>query len=72
MLVELLYEARRSRARVTEHPIVFRNRVAGKSKVSYLEVIGSMRTLFSLKVRQLKARSAQRNARPAEGTLPLR
>jgi len=72
MLVELLYEARRSRARVTEHPIVFRNRIAGKSKVSYLEVIGSMRTLFSLKVRQLKARSAQRNARPAEGTLPLR
>jgi dolichol-phosphate mannosyltransferase len=74
MLVELLYEARLNRARVTEHPIVFKNRVAGKSKVSYLELLGSLRTLFHLKIRQLKARAALRREilDPSEGTLPLR
>jgi dolichol-phosphate mannosyltransferase len=72
MLVELLYEARCSRARVAEHPIVFKNRIAGKSKVSYLEMLGSMRTLVGLKIRQLKARSAPNPARASEGTLPLR
>jgi dolichol-phosphate mannosyltransferase len=74
MLVELLYEARLDRARVTEHPIVFKNRVAGKSKISYLELLGSLRTLSHLKIRQLKARSALRRGvlEPSEGTLPLR
>lgn len=71
MLVELLYEARRSRARVTEHPIVFKNRVAGKSKVSYREMFGSMRTLVGLKIRQLKTRSERSNARPSEVIQPL-
>ncbi len=74
MLVELLYEAKLNRAHIAEHPIVFKNRIAGKSKVSYLEISGSMRTLFRLKIRQLQARSrlAREIADPAKGTLPLR
>jgi dolichol-phosphate mannosyltransferase len=74
MLVELLYEARVSRARITEHPIVFKNRIAGKSKVSYLELLGSLRTLFRLKIRQMKERSAlpREVLEPSEGPLPLR
>jgi dolichol-phosphate mannosyltransferase len=56
MLVELLYEARVCRARVVESPIVFRNRTLGKSKISYLEVLGSLRTLFRLKIRQIRGR----------------
>lgn len=56
MLVELLYEVRVCRARVTEYPIVFRNRVHGESKISFAEVMGSLRTLFRLKLRQISAR----------------
>jgi hypothetical protein len=73
MLVELLYEARVSRARVTEFPIVFKNRVLGRSKISYREVLGSLRTLFRLKIRQIKARStlARETLEPSEGIAPL-
>lgn len=73
MLVELLYEARVRRARVAEHPIVFKNRVEGKSKVSYREVAGSLRTLFLLKARQIKARSAhaRETFEPSEVVQPL-
>jgi glycosyltransferase involved in cell wall biosynthesis len=74
MLIELLYEARVCRARVVEYPITYKNRIAGKSKISYLEVLGSLRTLFRLKIRQLKARSAlsREVLEPSEATLPLR
>lgn len=73
MLVELLYEARVRHARLAEHPIVFKNRVEGKSKVSYREVIGSLRTLLLLKLRQLKTRSvvAREKLEPSEVVQPL-
>lgn len=73
MLVELLYEARVSNARVAEYPIVFKNRVEGKSKVSYREVFGSLRTLVLLKLRQLKTRSAfaRETLEPTEVVQPL-
>ena len=73
MLLELLYEARIRRARIAEHPIVFKNRVAGKSKISYREVLGSLRTLIRLKTRQLKARSAvaREKLEPSESIQPL-
>ncbi len=72
MIVELLYEARVSHALVAEYPIVFKTRIAGKSKISYLEVLGSMRTLFRLKIRQLQARSAlsREVLEPSDVTLP--
>lgn len=68
MLVELLYEARVVNAKVMEHPIVFKNRIHGESKISYREVLGSLRTLFRLKLRQIATR---RRARVAVGPLDI-
>ena len=48
LLVELLYHAVRSGARIVEVPIVFHNRLAGVSKISVREVLGSLATLWRL------------------------
>ncbi len=53
MLVELLYEARVTHAVIGEVPIQFRDRVAGLSKISGLEVVESLWTLVRLKIRQV-------------------
>lgn len=49
MLVELLYVAQSSDARIAESPIVFRSRHSGESKISAREIIESLRTLAQIR-----------------------
>ncbi len=60
MLVELLYEAVLAKARISEIPIEFHNRVAGDSKISWREVAESLVTLGRLKLRQIRLARAKR------------
>ncbi|GAC1302057.1 MAG: polyprenol monophosphomannose synthase [Vulcanimicrobiaceae bacterium] len=65
MLVELLYEAVLAKARISEIPIHFHNRVAGDSKISWREVSESLLTLARLKLRQIRLARAEKVVEPA-------
>ena len=57
MLVELLYEANRAGARIVESPIVFKNRASGDSKITFGEILESLKTFGQIRTR---ARSTHR------------
>lgn len=50
-LAELLFLLSRHGFRINEIPIIFRNRVAGKTKVNFKEMIHGLWTIFKLSVR---------------------
>lgn len=50
-LVELLSQARDAKARIVEHPIAFRHRRHGNSKMTISEILGSLRTVAVLYAR---------------------
>lgn len=54
LMIEMLYQVRRSGLSVQEVPIIAGSRHIGKSKISRTEVLNAVKTLFRLSLRRLK------------------
>jgi dolichol-phosphate mannosyltransferase len=48
--IELLFQIQRAGGRIVEVPIHFRNRTAGKSKISTLEIYRALVTVLRLRI----------------------